>query len=252
MPASNRRAPGYVPRFAGKTWDSLTGSLLDDALRRLQDGFSGVPGGFFGVLPEIIQAGVAADASVETQGWAAADHVHDVRTAAPSTPIGATTAEGSSAALLRADAAFRLGIVGSKGDILISNGTNPVALAVGADALQLVADATEASGLRWGPVVVTPAQITANVNDYAPGRANVYRLSSDAARNVTGLVAGTAGELREVWNVGGFNITLTHQDVLSVVGNRFLSTTGAAVVVAPDGIVTIRYDTATARWRLKP
>lgn len=149
MPPQGRRAPGYIPRFAGREWDSLTGSLLDDALRRLQDNYSGVPGGFFGITPSTIQAGVTADSRTEVEGWAAADHVHDAETATPVHAVGPVASEGTGTALMRADATIAMGIVEDPGDILVSDGDTAVALPVGDDRTVLMADSAEPAGLRW-------------------------------------------------------------------------------------------------------
>lgn len=42
----------------------------------------------------------------------------------------------------------------TKGNIAVGNGTAWVVLTVGADDYVLIADSTQATGLRWGPVVV--------------------------------------------------------------------------------------------------
>lgn len=97
--------------------------------------------------------------------------------------------------------------------------------------------------------VATPAQITGNVNDYNPGAGTIVRLSTDAARNITGLVAGSSGARRLLVNVGGFNAVLTHQDAASSAVNRFLNTTGANITLTPDQAAWTWYDATTQRWR---
>lgn len=99
-------------------------------------------------------------------------------------------------------------------------------------------------------VPLTPAQITGNVNDYAPGTARYYRLSSDASHNVTGFVAGVNGQ--ECWfvNVGAQNIVLKHQDSGSTAANQFLCDTGADVTLAPAARASLVYDGTTQRWRV--
>jgi len=97
---------------------------------------------------------------------------------------------------------------------------------------------------------ITPAQITANQNDYAPtgfATTSTLRLSSDASRNVTGLAGGTDGRIIIVQNVGTQNIVLTNQDASSAAGNRFLF--GADVELLPNYSITLRYDATTQRWR---
>jgi hypothetical protein len=97
---------------------------------------------------------------------------------------------------------------------------------------------------------VTPAQITANQNDYNPtglATANSLRINSDAARNITGLAGGVKGRIIVLHNTGSFGITLKRQDASSSVGNRFAI--DADITLAPDQSVWLRYDTTTARWR---
>lgn len=108
--------------------------------------------------------------------------------------------------------------------------------------------------------VISPAQITANQNDYQPSggeNAGLWRISSDAARNVTGLYMGSAvgvplfpgGARITLTNVGSFTITLTHEDALSVARNRFHFSTGANRALASDQSVDIFWDGTTQRWR---
>lgn len=102
--------------------------------------------------------------------------------------------------------------------------------------------------------IATPTQIVANQNDYNPSRAETWRLSSDAARNVTGIVApglslGSSLK-RTIINVGAQNITLQNQNAGSAAGNRIITGTGADVVLAADDTAFLLYDPVTARWRI--
>ena len=99
--------------------------------------------------------------------------------------------------------------------------------------------------------VSTPTQLTANVNDYGPSTLGIWRLSSDASRNITGIVAAAVdGQLLLLLNVGAQNIVLTNQDALSVAANRILTGTGANVTLAADDTALLVYDLTTARWRI--
>lgn len=100
---------------------------------------------------------------------------------------------------------------------------------------------------------ITPAQITSDQNDYNPSGFNgvtSIRLSSDAARNITGL--GSAGDVDGrtiiLHNVGSFNITLVNQSASSTASSRFIFPSGD-VVLLPDMSVILWYDITTARWR---
>jgi len=105
------------------------------------------------------------------------------------------------------------------------------------------------------PVIVTPASLSASQNDYAPGTADIIRLSSSTAVNITGLAAPAAdGALRLLINTnasGGANITLVHESASSTAANRFRSVTTGNIVLLPDGgSVTLTYSTAISRWRV--
>jgi hypothetical protein len=97
---------------------------------------------------------------------------------------------------------------------------------------------------------LTPAQITANQNDYAPaGHADafLFRLSTDASRNITGLQGGTDGRIVVLANIGSFPFVLTDDDVLSTAANRFRLE--GPVTVRPDQAVSLIYDAVLSRWR---
>ncbi len=101
---------------------------------------------------------------------------------------------------------------------------------------------------------VTPAQITANQNDYDLGEPKtIARLSTDASRNITGITDGASNEAGEgrvlvIINVGSFNIVLTHQDAASAAANRFAI--NANLTLLPDQAVKLWYDINDLRWRL--
>jgi hypothetical protein len=99
--------------------------------------------------------------------------------------------------------------------------------------------------------VISPAQITANQNDYNPtgvATASVLQLSSDASRNITGLAGGAEGRLVSLINVGSQPIVLTDESSSSSAANRF--TLGASLTVAAKQAALLRYDGTAARWRL--
>lgn len=96
----------------------------------------------------------------------------------------------------------------------------------------------------------TPAQITANQNDYAPGDYDVLRMSSDAARNLTGLSGGKMGRLLRIINIGSFNIVIVHESSLSVAANRIVVASVANLTLATTDSATLYYDSTTMRWRV--
>jgi hypothetical protein len=96
----------------------------------------------------------------------------------------------------------------------------------------------------------TPAQITSNQDDYGLADAVVHRLSSDAARVITGFAAPYNRRKILIINVGSFNITINHDDGNSAPANRVLSGTGANVTLQPNHCVVLWYDFASTRWRI--
>ena len=99
-------------------------------------------------------------------------------------------------------------------------------------------------------VANTPAQITSDQNNYAPGAGFFQRWSSDASRNVTGLSAGGNGEMKEIWNVGSNNIVLQNENASSTAANRFLTSTGADLTLSANKCAIARYDATSSRWRV--
>jgi hypothetical protein len=100
--------------------------------------------------------------------------------------------------------------------------------------------------------VLSPAQITADQNNYEPaniGTNTIIRLSSDASRNVTGMGGGSSGEVKILVNVGSFDIVLTNEDASSTAANRFSWPQGGSYTLTPGGSVTVAYDNTSSRWR---
>lgn len=115
-----------------------------------------------------------------------------------------------------------------------------------------IGDGAGTAGKTLRSIPLTPAQITANQNNYAPGTAWFYRLSTDASRDITGLsTSQVSGQVAEVWNVGAQNIVLKNQDANSTDVNRFICTGGADITLAADEVALLRYDGTTQRWRVR-
>ena len=100
-------------------------------------------------------------------------------------------------------------------------------------------------------IATSPAEITADEDDYTVTLSPVLRLSSDAARTITGLAGGVAGRSLTLINVGDHNITLARENASSTAGNRFLPTgTAGDFVVLPNAAAALWYDAVTERWRV--
>jgi hypothetical protein len=100
--------------------------------------------------------------------------------------------------------------------------------------------------------IISPAQITANTDDYNPTDVHlnsVLRINSDAARNLTGINAGATGEMILLVNTGAFTITLVH-DATSTAANRFFCPGSANFALLANQTTLIWYDITSARWRV--
>jgi hypothetical protein len=114
---------------------------------------------------------------------------------------------------------------------------------------------------RWGViagsrtlkqnVILTPAQITANENNYNTSGVNQLRLDTDASRDITGFANGTNGKTLTIHNIGSNNIVLKHESSSSNANSRMiLGNAGADVTILPNDSVMLAYDVTSSRWRL--
>lgn len=104
--------------------------------------------------------------------------------------------------------------------------------------------------------LATPTQLAANTNNWALIANNAgqfYRISSDAARNVTGIVAPTNSShavSKRLVNIGAFNISFTYEDAASTAANRLITSSAGTIVLPPNGQLDIWYDYTSSRWRI--
>jgi len=96
----------------------------------------------------------------------------------------------------------------------------------------------------------TPAQLLANTDNYAPGDYAVLRMSTDAARNLTGVAGGKKGRVLWMHNVGTQNLVLVHQSANSAAANRFISPTAANITLSAGDSARLYYDSTDSRWRI--
>ncbi|KQW22154.1 hypothetical protein ASC80_01785 [Afipia sp. Root123D2] len=124
-----------------------------------------------------------------------------------------------------------------------------------------VGNGSTAGGIRLAKKnireILAPAEITADVVDFNPTglkHAGHLVLTSDAAREFTGMVPTTATETtngREItiYNAGSFNLTLKNASASSSAANRF-DLGGADIVLSPKTSASLRYRNAISRWEL--
>lgn len=106
------------------------------------------------------------------------------------------------------------------------------------------------NGNRVG--IISPSQLIANQDDWNPSSlatAAEIRLSTDAARDLSGITAQPARTRITLLNIGGFNCVLKH-DLTSTAANRFLCPGSADFTLTPNKAVDIWYDTTSSRWRV--
>lgn len=101
--------------------------------------------------------------------------------------------------------------------------------------------------------VISPTQLAANTDDWSPtglSTTAAIRVSTDASRNLTGIVAPALGgrEIR-LLNVGSNNLVLIH-DATSTAANRFLCPGSIDLTLGANSGVILRYDATSSRWRV--
>jgi hypothetical protein len=120
------------------------------------------------------------------------------------------------------------------------------------DTYNLGAAATRLANVYLGQAIfkpASPAQITSDQNNYSPGAQGFVRLSTDAARSLTGMVAQPDGTQRFIVNVGSNSLILEHEHASSTDVNRFLCASGADITLAANEMAVLVYDATTQRWR---
>lgn len=146
------------------------------------------------------------------------------------------------------------------GDIRIASSSFGLTSSVGAGN-DIIFERLAAGNLRFrgtssttpvtiGSPALTPAQITSDQNNYAPGTALFQRWSSDASRNVTGLSAGQDGQMAFIWNSGSFDIVLAHESASSTAANRFTCSGAANITLSGGNVAFAQYDATASRWRV--
>jgi hypothetical protein len=141
----------------------------------------------------------------------------------------------------------------TKGDLAVGTGADTAAkLPVGANGKQLYADSGESTGLRWGPDVISPSQITSDQDDYAPtgwADAQIVRLDGDnGIRAITSMAAGYSGEIKQLINVGSYPIYFPGEHPDGTAANRI--STDKDFVLFPKRSFQIFYDGTSSRWRI--
>lgn len=107
-------------------------------------------------------------------------------------------------------------------------------------------------GGTFRTIARTPAQITSDQNNYNPGGTSLFqRWSTDASRNITGLVftdPQVDGQHHVIVNVGAQDVVLVNESASSTSTNRFTNSTGANITLSAKQAADVVYDGTTSRW----
>ena len=128
-------------------------------------------------------------------------------------------------------------------------------------AIRITGRQTQRGAVQVPPI--SPANLVGTVSAWAGLLTNSQnnnsrywaRITCDAAAILAGIdsTAAQDGDTYEITNVGANSLTINHQDAVNeaTAANRIITETGASVALGADQTILIRYDAATARWRLK-
>lgn len=132
------------------------------------------------------------------------------------------------------------------GNILKSPGSGKAELVNGSNVTNWVIEHNTPLYVNSTPID-TSAQITSDQNNYAIGNAKTLRVSTDAARHITGMAGGVQGRRVSFHNVGTQPLIFDNQSASSSAINRFLI--GSALTLGADKQQEWIYDSTSQRWR---
>ena len=91
--------------------------------------------------------------------------------------------------------------------------------------------------------------VNGTTNDAVFPRGSFVRIEGPTgAFTFTGIVKGTDGEIRTLFNSTAQNMTISNQSASSSAENRIITNTGADIVTTGSGVVTLIYSVEDSRW----
>lgn len=153
------------------------------------------------------------------------------------------------------EGSLTVGAGGANTSTIVSNtsGSTAVTISGGTNITVTEAGSTitiAASGGGGSPSVITPSQITAQADNYAPtgwADATMIRLSADIDMDaITGFSAETSGEVKTLVNVGTYTIFIAPQHTSSTAANRV--DYSEDIFLEPGEGMDIIYDGTLTRW----
>lgn len=141
----------------------------------------------------------------------------------------------------------------AKGDLAVGTGADTAAkLTVGTNGQGIFADSAASTGLRWGPKIISPAQITADQDDYNPtgwADANIVRLDFDAnIRAITSFASTFDGDIKTLINISDNTAYIPAQHPDGTAANRVDGQ--STFLLYGKQAVNIVYDGTSSRWRI--
>ena len=238
---------------AGLTYNATTNALTATTFVGALTGNADTVTGFTGTSSGTNTGDQSLFSTIAVSGQSnvVADSTGDTLTLVAGTNVTITTDAGTDTITINAGAVATDTIWDAKGDLAVGTGANTAAkLTVGANGKQIYADSGESTGLRWGPDVISPSQITADQDDYTPtgwADAQIVRLDGDnGIRAITSMAAGYSGEIKQLVNVGSYPIYFPGEHPDGTAANRINAEKD--VFLFPKNSAQIIYDGTAARW----
>lgn len=114
----------------------------------------------------------------------------------------------------------------------------------------VTASPTFTGTMTLGALVVGSTDIatTGTVNDLAlVAGATLYRFTGNIV--LTGIAAGTHGQIIVITNIASAGLTLNHADAASAAANRFVDPSSGNLVLGNYASGILMYDSSVARWK---
>jgi len=96
----------------------------------------------------------------------------------------------------------------------------------------------------------TPASLSTDQNDYAPGNYDVLRINATANISITGFANGKKGRFLEIINVGTGRISYPDESASSIAINRISTPYDQTVVQLTNARIRFYYDSTNERWTI--
>ena len=241
---------------AGLTYNATTNALTTTTFVGALTGNADTVTGFSGTSSGTNTGDQNTFSTVAVSGQSniVANTAADTLTIAAGNNITITTDASTDTVTIAAGSVSADTIWDAKGDLVAGTGANAAQkLTVGTDGHTLYSDSAQTAGLRWGPSIISPTQLTADQDNYTPtgwASAQIVRIDGDSSmRAITSMAAGYSGEVKQVVNVGSYPVYFPGEHPDGTAANRIL-TGGIDHILLPGDAINIIYDGTSSRWRI--